>query len=112
MVYNDMRKYTTAIVTLDSAKVTKYVEKHHIADGEVLLKAIIQDFYQFKNSSEYRNKIPERWIPSTFQIAPELFSAQNHMINTTMKMVRHKIQEVYPDKLNVMYNARRKQRSE
>ncbi|NLO67912.1 MAG: AMP-binding protein [Bacteroidales bacterium] len=103
MVYNDMRKYTTAIVTLDSAKVTKYVEKHHIADGEVLLKAIIQDFYQFKNSSEYRNKIPERWIPSTFQIAPELFSEQNHMINTTMKMVRHKIQEVYHDKIELMY---------
>lgn len=103
MVYNDMRKYTTAIVTLDSAKVTKYVEKHHIADGEVLLKAIIQDFYHFKNSNEYRNKIPERWIPSTFQIAPELFSEQNHMINTTMKMVRHKIQEVYHDKIELMY---------
>lgn len=103
MVYNDMRKYTTAIVTLNAAKVAKYVEKNRIADSEVLLKAIKQDFYKFRETAEYRNQFPEKWIPSTFQIASEPFTEQNHMINSTMKMVRYKIQEAYHDKIEVMY---------
>jgi len=103
MVYNDMKKYTTALVTLDAPKVARYAEKHKIADGEVLLKAIKQDFYKFKETAEYRNQFPEKWIPSTFQIVSEPFTEQNHMINSTMKMVRHKIQEAYLDKIEVMY---------
>jgi long-chain acyl-CoA synthetase len=103
MVYNDMRKYTSALVTLDAAKVSKYVEKHKIADSEVLLKAIKLDFYKFKDTAEYRNQFPEKWIPSTFQIIAEPFTIQNQMVNATMKMVRHKIQEVYHDKIEVMY---------
>ena len=103
MVYNDMKKYTTAIITLDSHRVSRYVEKHKIADSEVLLKAIKQDFYKFKETAEYRNQFPEKWIPSTFQIVNEPFTEQNHMINSTMKMVRFKIQEVYHDKIEVMY---------
>lgn len=103
MVYNDMRKYTSAIITLDSAKVSRYAAKHKIADAEVLLKAIKQDFYKFKETAEYRNQFPEKWVPSTFQIVDEPFTEQNHMINSTMKMVRFKIQEVYHDKIEVMY---------
>lgn len=105
MVYNDMKKYTTAIITLDAPKVARYVEKHKIADSEVLLKAIKLDFYKFKETAEYRNQFPEKWIPSTFQIVPEPFTEQNHMTNSMMKMVRHKIQEVYHDKIEVMYTS-------
>ncbi|MCX6226465.1 MAG: AMP-binding protein [Bacteroidia bacterium] len=105
MVYNDMKKYTTAIVTLDAPKVVRYVEKHKIADSEVLLKAIKLDFYKFKETAEYRNQFPEKWIPSTFQIVSDPFTEQNHMLNSMMKMVRHKIQEVYHDKIEVMYTS-------
>ncbi len=103
LVYNDMRKYTTAVITLDAAKINKYVHKHKVTDAETLLKAIKQDFYAFKETSEYKNQFPEKWIPSTFQIVDEPFTEANHMINSTMKMVRHKIQEVYHDKIEVMY---------
>jgi len=103
MVYNDMKKYTSALVTLDASKVNRYVEKHKIADGEVLLKAIKQDFYKFKDTAEYRNQFPEKWIPSTFQIVAEPFTEQNHMINSTMKMVRHKILESYQNQIDLMY---------
>jgi long-chain acyl-CoA synthetase len=103
MVYNDMRKYTSAVITLDAGKVKKYVEKNKISDAEVLIKAIKLDFYKFKDTAEYRNQFPEKWVPTTFQIINEPFTEQNHMINSTMKMVRHKIQEVYHDRIEAMY---------
>lgn len=104
MVFNDMRKFTTALVTLDALKVGKYVEKNKISDPEILIKAIRLDFYKFKDTAEYRNQFPEKWIPTTFQIITEPFTEQNHMINSTMKMVRHKIQEVYHERIEAMYN--------
>jgi long-chain acyl-CoA synthetase len=103
MVYNDMRKNTTAIITLDAPKVAKYVEKNKIADPDVLISAIKSDLYRFKGSPEYRDQFPEKWIPVNFQIAPELFTEQNHMINSMLKMVRHRIMEAYQDRVEFMY---------
>lgn len=105
MIYNDMRKYTTALITLDTNKVGKYAEQHKIADAEILIKAIKLDFYRFKDTAEYRNQFPEKWIPSTFQIVSEPYSQQNLQLNSMMKMVRHKILEVYQDKIELMYTS-------
>jgi len=104
MVYNDMQKYTSAIITLNISKTQSYVKKNKIADPEILLKAIKQDIYRFKQTSEYKNQFPEKWIPSTFQIAAELFTEQNQLINSSMKMVRHKIQDAYAKQIEFMYS--------
>ena len=104
MIHNDMNKYTVAMVTLDEPKVKRLVDQQKIADPDVLLKAIKTDFLKFRETSEYRNQFPEKWIPTTFQIAPESFTEQNKMINSTMKMVRHKINEVYHDRIEFMYS--------
>ncbi|MEA1876553.1 MAG: AMP-binding protein [Bacteroidota bacterium] len=105
MVYNDMQKYTTAIITLNTSKVQSYIKNNKTANPEVLLKAIKQDLYRFKDTSEYKNQFPEKWIPITFQIASEVFSEQNLLINSSMKMVRHKIQETYARQIEFMYST-------
>jgi long-chain acyl-CoA synthetase len=46
---------------------------------------------------------PERWLPSSFIIADEPFSEQNRMINSTMKMVRSKVEEVYAERIQYAY---------
>lgn len=105
MIYNDMQKFTTAIITLNEAKVKQFIRENNVADPEVLLKSIQRDLYAFRQTKEYKNQFPEKWIPSTFQIADELFSEQNHQVNSSMKMVRHQIQEVYKDRIDFMYSA-------
>lgn len=104
MVYNDHKKFTTAIVTLDVPNVKKLVREHHISDPEVLMKEIKQSFYQFRNEDDYLNKFPEKWIPAVFRIVEEPFTEENKMINSTLKMVRHKIVEAYLDMINEMYD--------
>ncbi len=103
MIYNDHKKFTTAIVTLDIPNVKKFVKERHIADEEVLMKEIQKSFYQFKYEKDYANKFPEKWIPSVFTIVPEPFTEENKMINSTMKMVRYKIIEAYQQDINEMY---------
>ena len=103
MVYNDHNKFTTALVTLDQAKVTGYVQKHGLTDSKVLLEAIHNSFYQFIKDEEYAGQFPAKWIPSNFRILKESFNKENQMINSTMKMVRPKITERYQHLLDEIY---------
>ena len=48
---------------------------------------------------------PERWLPSSFAVLPEPFSEQNGMINSTMKMVRGKIEKAYSDRIDYLYTS-------
>ncbi len=104
MIYNDHKKFTTAIVTLDTAKVKEFIHNNHIADEESLMKAIKKSFYKFKYEADFANKFPEKWIPSVFRIVEEPFTEKNKMINSTMKMVRHKIIEAYQSEIDDMYD--------
>ena len=52
---------------------------------------------------------PERWLPSTFAILPEPFTEQNQMINSTMKMVRGKIEKAYAQRIDSLYTSEGKQ---
>ncbi|MDF1546831.1 MAG: AMP-binding protein [Bacteroidales bacterium] len=103
MIYNDHKKYTTALITLDIPKVKKFIKDNHIADEEVLMKEINKSFYQFKYEKEYANKFPEKWIPAVFTIIAEPFTEENKMINSTLKMVRYKITETYQNDIAEMY---------
>ena len=104
MVYNDMKKNTSAIITLHKEKVKAYAKKHGITSEEEILKEIKKDMYSFKDLHEFKGQFPEKWIPTTFQVVSEEFSDKNQMINSTLKMVRHKIQEVYQDRIDFMYS--------
>lgn len=95
MIHNDHNRYTTAIITLDKAKVEKLIRDKKIDTPEELLKYIKEAFFHFKNGSKQASFFPEKWIPTTFRIVAEPFTEQNNMINSTMKMVRYKITETY-----------------
>ena len=101
MIYNDHKKYTTAVVTLDPAKAVKLRGKGE----EEALELIRKDLNSFKNDPAYANKFPAKWTPSYFYVAPEPFSEENKMVNSTMKMVRYKIVEKHKEKIDRMYDA-------
>ncbi|MCD8265041.1 MAG: hypothetical protein LUD02_13555 [Tannerellaceae bacterium] len=46
---------------------------------------------------------PDRWLPTTFAILPEPFTEQNGMINSTMKVVRGKVEKTYAARIDYMY---------
>ena len=71
--------------------------------GEAAYEAIKKDFMAFLNDATYKNLFQRKWIPSHFYIAPEPFSEENQMVNSTLKMVRYKITEAYKDQIEVMY---------
>ena len=67
-----------------------------------MFEVIKKSFYAFQNDASYKNKFPQQWIPSVFAILPEIFTEQNKMVNSTMKVVRFKVLEVYKNRIERM----------
>lgn len=106
MIYNDHQKYTTALITLNKNSVQELILKEGIHTYEALNKHLKNEILLFSKQVEFKDKFPGKWIPSNFQIIAEEFSEDNQMINSTLKMVRHKITETYQNRLDLMYGAK------
>ena len=65
------------------------------------VKELETSFYAFRNNGI---EIPGQWIPSTFAVIEEEFSEANQLINSTMKLVRHKVRDFYKDRIELMYS--------
>jgi len=46
---------------------------------------------------------PSRWLPSAIAILDEPFTEENGMINSTLKMVRSKVEEIHKSTINFLY---------
>lgn len=101
MLYCDHKNYTTCLLTLDIS----VVKANKYSNEKELLADIWKSLNSWKEDTQLANKFPSQWVPTSFGLLTEQFSEENHMINSTMKMVRYKIAEVYMDKLNYLYSS-------
>ena len=102
MAYCDQKKHTIALVSLDTGKVDRMVKARGIATAEALLAALKQHFYNFKTDPKAK-KVQASWIPTVFQIVAEPFSEKDGTVNSTMKIVRHRIDEVHQNLIEYAY---------
>lgn len=111
MIYNDHQKFTTALLTLNTGAVEQKAKSLGITSSEGLHTLIKEEMLSFLNQKEFKTKFPGKWIPVNFQVIEEAFSEENKMINSTLKMVRHKITETYKDRIDIMYGKEAQLRS-
>jgi len=104
IVHNNQRKFTSAVITLDDLNVKSLIKKNGITSAEELYKEIENEVKSFKQDRVYKTKFPSKWMPSLFFIAPEVFTEDNKMVNSTMKLVRYKIEEEYKSDIDDMYS--------
>jgi long-chain acyl-CoA synthetase len=102
MAYCDHRKYTTAFVTLDDSKVKRLIKERNVTTAAGLLDALKLEFYRFRSDPKAK-KVQSTWVPAAFHIVPEAFGDANGTVNSTMKIVRHKIVSVYRDLIDYAY---------
>ena len=70
---------------------------------ELCLNEILSDISQYRKGGKFEGQFPDRWLPNVFVLLPEPFTEQNHMVNSTMKIVRGKIEEAYKDRIAYAY---------
>lgn len=94
MLHNNQSPYTIAIITPD---------RNAGLSGNDLVQAVWDEIEKYKGKGVYAGMFPERWLPATFIFTTEPFSEQNRMINSTMKMVRSKVEERYVEEIKFAY---------
>ena len=48
---------------------------------------------------------PERWLPAAVAVIGEPFTEQNGLVNSTMKVMRNKVEERYADRIENLYSS-------
>ena len=114
MLYNNQSPYTIALIVPNKENLKrKLAFKNLTLESEegrqYAIKKFEKELNKYKKGGEFEGMFPERWLPSTFAILPEPFTEQNQMINSTMKMVRGKIEKAYADRINFLYTSEGKQ---
>ncbi len=104
MVWCDHKKYSCALVTLDAAKIERMAKQRGIVDSSALLEALKDEFYRFRSDAKSK-KVQNAWIPATFQIVPASFGEKDGTVNSTMKIVRHRVGTVYRDLIDYSYTT-------
>lgn len=99
MAWCDEQKYVSAFVTLDESRVRRMMAERGLKTAEALLSALKEEFFRFKADPKGK-KVQSAWIPAGFHIMPETWSDRDGTVNSTMKIVRHRIVEVYRDRID------------
>ncbi|BBE19957.1 long-chain-fatty-acid--CoA ligase [Aquipluma nitroreducens] len=113
MLYNNQNAYTSGMIVPNIPVLNREVEKRGLKSETVeglveALKIIQQEVDAYKAGGKFENSFPERWLPATIAVLPEAFTEQNHLLNSTMKMVRGKITEYFAKELEFLYTPEAK----
>lgn len=108
MLYNNQNNYTSGLIVLNKESVRKWVKQHlHSGSDEEkskqFLKHLQKNIMHHDKAGKNHVKFPERWLPAAFLVLDEGFTEQNHMLNSTLKMVRGKITEKYAAQIEYLY---------
>ena len=108
MLYNNQNAYTSALIYPNIPAVKRWLStQNSSADEEETAREIIQliesQIDQFLAGGKHEDMFPHRWLPSTFSIIEEGFTEDNQLLNSTMKIVRPKINEHFKNSIAYMY---------
>jgi long-chain acyl-CoA synthetase len=112
MLYNNQNPYTVALIVVNKEAVKRWIEKHHHHthgdESSAALKLIQSEINEYRAGKKYGDMFPQRWLPAAIAILAEGFTEENHLMNSTMKIVRNKITERYKDRIQYLYTPEAK----
>jgi long-chain acyl-CoA synthetase len=106
MLYNNQHPYTVALVYPNKEQMLRIRPDaiHGKEAREALLYAISNVFADFRKGGKHETLFPERWLPSAFAIISDGFNESNGMLNSTLKLVRGKVEKGHKSTLDFLYS--------
>ena len=110
VLHNNQNPYCVALIVPDKAALKEAVEAKGLdaasEEGRKEMLDIIQkEVDSYKKGGKHEGMFPERWLPTAIGICDEEFTIANKMMNSTMKIVRGKVEEHYASLLDYLYTA-------
>ena len=106
MIYNNQSPYTIALVVASKENLNRTLDERGLS-GEARAKEAAQivaaEIAKYRSGGAYANEFPERWVPAVIALADEPFTEQNGLVNSTMKVVRNKVEKHFAEAINHAY---------
>ena len=108
ILYNNQSPYTVALVVPNKDRLKKHLTHQYLdlssdKGREEAIRIIQSQIDRFRKGGDLSALFPDRWLPAAFAILPEPFTEQNGMVNSTMKIVRGKIEKAYASRIDHLY---------
>ncbi len=113
ILHNNQDPYTIVLIVPNKEALKEYVNAQGIdpatEKGKKAMLQKIQDEVNEYRNGKFAGMFPEQWLPKAIAVLPEAFTEQNHMVNSTMKIVRGKVEEYYADRIEYAYTLEGKE---
>ncbi|MBO4466227.1 MAG: AMP-binding protein [Bacteroidales bacterium] len=108
VLHNNQSPYTICLIVPNKDNLAEFVKAQGLdpksREGrEAMLLKIQAEIDTYKTGGPHESLFPDRWLPTAVVICDEAFSIANGMMNSTMKMVRRKVEEHYADRMEYAY---------
>lgn len=112
VLYNNQNQYTTALIVPNKEALKRYVsrKKPQLSWGtpeakELALTKLQREINEYRKGGKFEGMFPERWLPAAVAVLSEPFTEQNGLVNSTMKIMRGKVEERYAVRIESLYAA-------
>jgi long-chain acyl-CoA synthetase len=106
IVYNNQSPYTIALAVGSKENLNRKLDAEGIqgeARYERAAQIIGEEVAKYRRGGAYADEFPDRWVPAVVALADEAFTEQNGLVNSTMKVVRNKVEKHFADAIANAY---------
>ncbi|MCX6567313.1 MAG: AMP-binding protein [Candidatus Aminicenantes bacterium] len=108
MLYNNQSPCTVGLLVPNKEAILSWLKKSGLSartpEGQAAaLKLLDGEIAKYREGGSLSGLFPARWLPATAAVLGEGFTEQNHLMNSTMKIVRGKIEEFYRARLDYLF---------
>ena len=106
IIHNNQSPFTGAIVVPNAEALRRELGQRKVAEEErpvAAARLLAAEIEKYRAGGVYAGEFPERWLPAGLAIVDEAFTEQNGLVNSTMKIVRAKVEEHFKDRIDYLY---------
>ena len=104
IIYNNQNPYTIAIVVPNGEALKDAVAAAE-SKAQAAAELLHAEIEKYRTGGVFADEFPDRWLPAALAIVDEHFTEQNGLVNSTMKVVRNKVESYFKSRINYCYTA-------
>ena len=108
LLHNSQDPYTIALITPNKEALKAYAKELGLDPEtkeakEKMLELLQEEVNMYRKGGRMFGAFPERWLPAAVCVLPEPWTEQNHFLNSSMKVVRGRVEEAYKANMDFAY---------
>ena len=108
LLHNSQDPYTIALITPNKEALKAYAKEIGLdpstKEAKVKMLELLQDeVNMYRKGGRMAGAFPERWLPAAVCVLPDPWTEQNHFLNSSMKVVRGRVEEAYKANMEFAY---------